>query len=137
MRRNRYAYDEMTDAREPLGRRLGRFVGLMGALFVVAMAVIVTQRLSHDSLALLVGLSCGVLAMVPTMALGFLIWRRESRRQTREQSRPTQVPPTPPVIVISPQALSGYGDSPRTWPPTSQWEPQEQQRTFKIVGEEE
>ena len=123
-----------------LGQRLGRFFGLLGALFVIALAVVVTQRLSHDSLALLIGLSCGITAMLPTLALGVLIWRREDGRRReqaqyaqQEQMRAPQQPAPPPVIVISPQALPGYGQQTALGPPNP-WATAPQERTFTIVG---
>ena len=143
--RRRYVEDEPAAyaARTPLRTRLARFFGLMGAIFAIAMAVIVTQKLSHDSLALLIGLTCGVLAMLPTLALGVFIWRREdARRAEREQAqRQPAYPATPPVIVISPQSLPGYGpQQPAFGHPQSEgwpWAGAESQRTFTIVGGEE
>ncbi|MBN1246962.1 MAG: hypothetical protein JXC32_04850 [Anaerolineae bacterium] len=130
--------------REPLGKRLGRFVGLMGAIFAIAAAVIVTQKLSHDSLALLIGLSCGVAAMLPTIALGVLVWRREDARRSEREAAQAQLqmaqPYAPPVIVVSPQGVSNdpYGRPALTsdaqpWP----WAAPQSQRNFTIVGGEE
>ena len=134
-------YMPVPEPRESLGKRLGRFLGLLGALFAIAVAVIVTQRLSRDSLALLIGLSCGVMAMVPTMALGLFIWRREdARRQARaeaEAQRPAY-PQSPPVIVVTPQGLPGYGDRSNALPSAPwQWASGQSRREFTIVGEEE
>jgi hypothetical protein len=130
-------YIPVPEAREPLGKRLGRFLGLLGALFAIAMAVIVTQRLSRDSLALLIGLSCGVMAMVPTMALGLLIWRRDSARRQEEVDRRPSYPQSPPVIVVTPQGLPNYGQSPQlNSPQAGAWTPAQGERAFKIVGEE-
>jgi hypothetical protein len=124
---------------EPVGKRIGRFLGLMGVVGVVSAGVVISQRLSDDTLALLVGLTCGVLAMAPTLGIGVWLWRREEqqRREAVSQSRMGQ----PPVIVVTPQMLPGYGpqqpalsDSRSApWP----WTPSPQQRTFTIVGGEE
>lgn len=123
--------------REPLGKRLGRFVALLGIVFTVSAVVVITQRLSQDSLALLVGLACGVTAMLPTIVLGVYIWRREMMRQTAQRAPSA----TPPVVIVTPQALPGYGvqqpafgDASMAW----QWNNNaQQQRTFTIVGGEE
>ena len=128
-------------AREPLGKRLGQFVGLMGALFVVVVAVIVTQRLSRDSLALMVGLSCGVMAMLPTLVLGFVVWRRAEARQQQQMQMQQRGPygGNPPVVVVTPQALPGYGQQAMGQYGDSQsynpWVPASGERSFKIVGE--
>jgi hypothetical protein len=129
----------------PLGKRLGRFVTLIGAIFAVTAAVIITQQLSRDSLALLVGLTCGVMAMLPTLALGFLVWRREDARhqeQTQLRTQQQHVRPyaTPPVIVVSPQALPGTMNGHPALQPSGQpwpWAPSQSQRSFTIVGGEE
>lgn len=127
----------MSETQESLGKRLGRFAVLFGVVFVATAVVVITQRLSQDSLALLVGLSCGVAAMLPTLVLGVLVWRREMMRQTT--SRMPNV--MPPVVIVTPQALPGYGvqqpafgDAGLAWP----WNnAQQQARTFTIVGGEE
>ena len=124
--------------REPLGKRLGRFVGLLSVVAVVVGVVVVTQRLSQDALALLVGSACGVMAMAPTIALALLVWRREETRQQASHANPAMMPP---VIVVTPQALPGYGVQPSlpgsvqqtAW----QWQPTPNERVFTIVGGEE
>lgn len=131
--------------REPLSKRLGRFIALLGAVGMIAGVVVVTQRLSQDSLALLVGLSCGVAAMLPTIGLALLVWRREEARQ--HVSHQQQAAATPPVVVITPQGLSsgygmGYGMPPALTanapqPATWQWQPSANERVFTIVGGEE
>lgn len=123
----------------PLGKRLGRFVTLMGAIFAVAAAVIITQQLSRDSLALLVGLTCGVAAMLPTLALGFWAWRREDARRQEQAQLPQQAAQpyaAPPVIVVSPQASQGYGQYPALGQqaPSDTWMPSSGRRNFTIVG---
>jgi len=128
-----------------LGKRLGRYVTLIGAIFAVTAAVIITQQLSRDTLALLVGLTCGVMAMLPTLGLGFLIWRREDARhqeQTRLQTQQQHTQPyaTPPVIVVSPQALPGTMNGQPALQSSGQpwsWAPSQSQRSFTIVGGEE
>jgi len=58
-------------------KRIGRFVLLMGMMSVITLVVVVTQRLSNDSLALLIGLFVGIAAMLPTIGLGVFLLRRE------------------------------------------------------------
>ena len=126
------------ETREPLGKRLGRFVTLLGIVVTVTVAVIVTQRLSDDSLALLIGLACGVATMLPTLLLGVVIWRREMQQKQQASRMPTAAPP---VVIVTPQALPGYGmqqpalsDGGFAWPWAGAQQPA---RTFTIVGDEE
>ncbi|MEJ5309019.1 MAG: hypothetical protein WHX52_04545 [Anaerolineae bacterium] len=125
------------ETREPLGKRLGRFVALIGIVFTITLVVVVTQRLSEDSLALLIGLACGVAAMLPTLLIGIVIWRRELQQQ--QTSRLPMA--TPPVVIVTPQGLPNYGmqkpalsDGGYAWPWAGVQQPV---RTFTIVGDEE
>ncbi len=126
----------MYERPEPLGKRIGRFLLLLGVVFAISAGVIVTQRLSQDSLALLIGLSCGVAAMLPTVGV-FVLWmRREDNR--RKETHQQSIPQTQPqVIIVAPQALPGYGQG---YPNgmqnalPSQWQTAAPERDFKIVG---
>ena len=127
---------------DPLHKRVGRFIAWVTTVFAITAAVVITQRLSEDSLALLVGLTCGAAAMMPTLGLGLLLWRREDVR--REQTRQQQAAPTPavapPVVVVAPQPMAGYGMShPALAQVNAQaWGQQAPaQRQFMIVGGEE
>lgn len=122
---------------EPLGKRIGRFVVLMGVIFAISAGVVVTQRLSKDALAMLLGLSCGIAAMLPTLMLGGFWLKRELevRKDTQYQLDKAYVPP--PVIVVTPQGLPGYGQIPQTAlssPAPSYWQPSQMEREFTIVG---
>lgn len=144
-------YRESFHNREPIRNRLWKFMAFVSAVAAVALVVIVTQRLSNDSLALLVGLVCGVIAMVPALGLAWLVLRRELARQqlaTRQQiamrqpSSALQGPTnTPPIIVVTPQvpALPGYNSTPTA--AVSQaimpWQTASSGRTFTVVGGEE
>ncbi len=126
----------MRESTEPLGKRIGRFIMLLGVAFAISAGVIVTQRLSQDSLALLIGLSCGVATMLPTVGL-FVLWlRREDTRRKETQSQ-SVIQRQPQVIVVAPQALPGYGPgypngTQTVLPP--QWQPSAPEREFTIVG---
>ena len=124
--------------RESFGRRLGRFFALMGGIFAITMGVVITQRLSADALAMLVGLFAGVLTMLPLGALGLLIWRREMKQ--REAYRPP-AQTNPPVVVVTPPALSGYGNpslgTNQAGASAWQWAQASNERQFTIVGGEE
>ncbi len=125
--------------RDSLGQRIGRFGALVAIISVLAVIIVATQRLSQDSLALLIGLSCGMGTMLPTLGLGYFILRRETSRQisAERQQAPAAIPP---VIVVTPAMLPGYSNPPQR-PAYSEVEPMGQsaggQRTFTIVGGEE
>lgn len=135
---------------ESLSGRIERFVGLVGAIFAVTIAVLVTQRLSRDALAMLIGLACGIGAITPTALLGLWLWQREMKRaarQAQEQAlvlqRAAQVPApqSPPVVVIAPPGMGapGYGYGQRSLEnPYAAWgQPSSAERRFTIVGGEE
>jgi hypothetical protein len=132
---------EYEQPQEPLGKRIGRFVTLMGIVFAISGGIIVTQRLSEDTLALLIGLSCGIAAMLPTILIGWLWLKKEAgMRDTVEKKNLEQTVLQPPVIVVAPQALPGYMQSygqpalSATTPQSTHWEHVPAAREFKIVG---
>jgi hypothetical protein len=122
--------------------RFARFLGLVGTLFAVSVAVVVTQRLSQDSLALIVGLTCGIAAMLPTLVMGGILWRRESNRHLERLmqeavAREQQSSMNPPVIIVSPPGVSGYGDQQPTLTHQQSpwgWASSHGKRDFKIIG---
>ena len=131
-----------------IGKRIGRFVLWMGLICGVTGVVVVTQRLSDDSLALIIGLCFGIAAMLPTVGLGVWLLRREmltSHNRTPPLPAPAAMPP---VVVVTPQALPGYGVPPNSalpsqysgppaqysTPSTAPWAISNTQRHFTIVG---
>lgn len=137
----KYTFDDPASlsptARPSISARLARFLTLLASLFTISAAVIVTRRLSQDSLALLLGLTCGIAAMLPSLLLLFLSWRRELSRH--HVAPPQSSTPSPPVIVVSPPTLpystqgnhSAYG-----YHGTQNWSLPQQERTFEIIGDD-
>ncbi|MBN1876033.1 MAG: hypothetical protein JXA33_17550 [Anaerolineae bacterium] len=121
-----------------IGQRLRRFVALVAIIFTMTITVVVTQRLSTDALALLLGLGAGVVLMLPPLVLGVLVWRREAARQQQPPLNAT--PATPPVIVVTPQALPNYGAGSQPWntreAQAAMWAAGPTERKFTIVGDE-
>ena len=127
IRDNGYVYYE---ERPRVGQRLGRFVALVGVVFAVVTAVVLVQRLSDDTLALIIGL---LLAGVPLLAIiGLLIFVLTRRGQRQP---PPQQMTIPPIIMQIPQqpqspALPDYG---------LPWEGPSQRTTgrqWEVIGEE-
>ncbi len=121
---------------ESLGQRLGRFVLLVTLVAAAMGVVVITQRLSQDALALLAGLGCGVVVLLPALALILWLWRRQETRIEDAAARTPSV--TPPVIVVTPSLPPGYGTSQPVLPgSTSIWSTQPTERKFTIVGGED
>ena len=84
--------------------------------------------------------TCGVAAMLPTILLVLFVWRREMMRQTTAHHSGN---PSPPVVVVTPQALPGYGAQQPGYNygnPNAAWQwsgAQQPERTFTMVGGEE
>jgi hypothetical protein len=108
---------------------VGQFVLVMGAVAALVLTIVVTQRLSADALALLIGLGAGVALMAPAVVLAMLLWHRETRTApSRSQSAPQPV--TPPVVVVTPPGMQ----RPRLERTPTLWTEAPIQRTFTIVG---
>jgi len=130
---------------DSIGKRVGRFITLLSCVFALTVGVVATQRLSADALALLIGLACGVAALLPTFALGIFMWRREETQRHAHPALPSTgtTAAAPPVIVVTPSLLPGYGMSPRPalndaatgglWA----WDTAPAERKFTVVGGEE
>ena len=84
----------------PLGKRLGRFVTLLGVVFTVGVAVVVTQRFSEETLALIVGL---LIAGIPLLGLVFVIGVIALKIAIRPRNEPPPQMTIPPIIMQIPQ----------------------------------
>lgn len=105
MRKVQTVYEE-----DSLGKRLGRFATLIGIVFMIVLAVIVSQRLSDDALALAVGILIAGVPLFGVIALlGFFLVKLATR-DTRQQPLPQQM--IPPIILqmpAQPPQLPDYG----------------------------
>lgn len=123
---------------ESLGRRLGRLGLLVALVGVLTGVILVTQRLSDDALALLVGLSCGMGVLLPFMVLPFWLWRRQEARLDELRDIRTAASATPPVIVVTPGLPSAYGmQRPVLLDDSLAWSTATPERKFTIVGGED
>lgn len=110
--------------------RLKIVAGISAVAFAIALAVIIGQRLSDESLAVLAGAVCGVGAAIPTSLLVIVVTRRQITNQ--QAAQPTNQA-LPPVVVVAPpgtqpQALPSH-ISPLSSIPVSP------PREFTIVGD--
>jgi len=108
--------------------RLKLFGVLVAVAFAVTLAVMIGNRLSDESLAVLAGAVCGVGAAIPTSLLVVAIARR------REEPRPQPTMPqgmVPPVVVVAPPAAQPWPDG---WNPALSPLRAPTQRQFTVVG---
>ncbi len=124
---------------ESLGARFKRFILLVVMLAVIVFVVVVTQRLSDDALALLVGLAAGIAAMTPALVLIGMLWRRqETRLQERLSTQAMGASAAPPVIVVAPPMLPDFnGRRQNTWDTNTLWASGTAERKFTVVGGEQ
>ena len=80
------------------GQRIGRFLALLGIVFVVSLAVIVSQRFSTETLALIVGL---LLAGIPLLAIAALLGFIAAKALKRQQQSSQMM--IPPIVMQIPQ----------------------------------
>ena len=111
-----------------------KILGLATIAFFVALAVIVGYRLSADSMAVVVGVVCGVVASIPMSGLILLITQRKRQAQMPTTPRWEPYRDGPPVVVIQ-------GSQPiRQQPvlPAFQQQPtfSSMPRDFRIIGGE-
>jgi hypothetical protein len=119
-----------------------RVIGIvLLVIFTVTLAVMVGNRMSVETLAVLIGLVCGVAASIPTGLLVMAVTRRPDsspeRRQSRNEQRFAHPSPQeyPPVIIVNP---AGAGPTMSRWlPPTLPTLTSGEGRRFRVIGQEE
>ncbi|HUV95782.1 MAG TPA: hypothetical protein VMX14_13285 [Anaerolineae bacterium] len=122
----------------PSKRRANRLSIAAGLALILAAAVgaiVVTNRLSDQSLAVLAGALCGMGAAIPTSLLIIAITRRreEPKRETT-QVHQSPYPYQPPVFMIAPQPYQQPAPPPpRPEPTIGGWT--ESQRSFTVIGQ--
>ena len=111
--------------------KLRTFVCLVLTVFAVALAVMVVNRISSESLAMLLGIACGICATVPISA--FALWvarrpRQDGRTQAVQRSYP-------PVVVLSPGSPGRHSMPPAYYPPPPA--PAEPPRRYNVIGDDD
>ncbi|MFQ6100740.1 MAG: hypothetical protein ACE5OS_05845 [Anaerolineae bacterium] len=117
--------------------RLKMFAGLVMVTFAVTLAIIVSDRLSDEALAVLAGAVCGVGAAIPTSLLIVAVSRRRDEEgdfgELSRVARPStpQQGTYPPVVVVTPpggqQGLNAWNALPPSLTAPMQ-------RNFTVVG---
>jgi len=90
------------------GQRIARFLGALLAIFMITAAVVVTQRLSSDALAMATGAILAAVLLLPIVGLCIFImaklWQRDRDRHyipAQNQSQPIIV--QVPMPMLPPQ----------------------------------
>ena len=108
---------------------------ILGVVFVMALAVVVGNRMSVDAMAVVVGVACGVLASIPTSLL--LIWALG--RNASADAHADRSAHYPPIVVVNPgqsYGRPGYG-SPPMYSAGDELSLPAGPRDFKVVGNAE
>lgn len=125
----RIQYEE----REPVGKRIGRFITMISAVTAIVCVFLIGQRLNDQSLALVVGL---LLAGVPLLALCIVLVILLLRSQKQSQPPAPAAPQPQPQQMMFPPIIMQMPTYPQTpqlpWPgeatPARGWD---------LIGEEE
>lgn len=101
-------------------------------IFAAVAGFVLTGRLASESLAVIVGVVLGVVAMLPMLILVLVVARRAASLQQPQQQQPQQQQPT--VIVVGGQQLPSPQQQP--WAVDGQWRPAQEEPAFKMLGED-
>lgn len=130
---------------------MNKVLGVAIVCFSVTMAVVIGSRISPESMAIVVGVICGVAVSVPLSAMVLaLSGRRRQEAEREERERSWERAGYPPVVVLQGPTHAGAGSGTmqpylsapsqgraflggerRYAQPTYQSEP----RSFRVVGE--
>jgi hypothetical protein len=119
------------------GWRLKIVGGLVAVAFAVTLAIIVGNRLSDESLAVLAGAVCGVGAAIPTSLLIVAVTRRRDETRTMQQPGAPygQYGQYPPVVVVTAPGTQQQAGGWNALPSSMATLPME--RHFTVVGSPE
>jgi hypothetical protein len=108
---------------------------IVSLAFVVTLAALIGTRLSTDALAVVVGVTCGVVAGMPMSVLILAALNRRANAGLARGNNPGMPQPTsyPPVVVIQGGAPAPNNLIPPYDPSSVEAAP----RQFRIVGEDE
>jgi len=112
---------------------------LIALAFGLGLAIIIGQRLSRDSLAIIVGVAAGVAASVPTSLLLMALLRRERMLMRPPQETPVSTVQTPNIVMLSAADIlkqSGYQVTPMAGPPANLLL-EGGARRLRVVGDDE
>ncbi len=132
--------DYYVESNERTRREMPKGLALIGIAFAIALAVVIGNRLSNDSMAVLVGALCGISASMPAcIALIIAMKQNWGRAAVETDPSPQYRYPyaQPPVVFIAPpqQHPNAPMNAPYFLPPQMN-DGAYPAREFKIIGEE-
>lgn len=105
-------------------------LGIFTLTLAIALAVLISDRLSTEALAVLAGAVCGVGAAIPTSLL--IIAATQRTRQTETTPAPQQPQYTSPIVMMPPPMQI----QPAAPAPPATWRDTPIRRHFTVVGGE-
>jgi Cu/Ag efflux pump CusA len=113
--------------------RVAAIIGLGVIAFAVTLAVYIGKNLSNEAMSVLIGAACGIGAMVPAFIVAVLALLRRREREEMNAARNMSQPSVyPPVIVVSPPAVSAPQSGQSYIPSPSSATP----RQFTVIGDD-
>jgi len=114
-------------------KRVLVIVGLGVIAFAITLGVYIGNHLSPEALSVLTGAACGVGAVLPAILVAGLALLRRRGRDDAGRMTAASPPVYPPVIVVSPPAVSPL-QSPGS--PYGQVLPAAAPRQFTVIGDD-
>lgn len=118
---------------------MSKWIALAALVFVSVLALVIGQRMSTESMAVVVGVVFGVAASIPTSLLIASLMRRTL--PTAQAPLESRTPPqAQPMIIVNPVAQAPYLPGAQTWPGHPQFDAVESPsllpmpRRFRIIG---
>lgn len=120
---------------------MNKILPMMLLVFAGVLAYVVGQRMSAESMSIVVGVAFGVAASIPTSLLVIGIVRRSLPGAPPPLPPDMRAaPPAQPMIIVNPLGQTPRVEGQRGWPPPAQLEADEMPaalpatRRFRIIG---
>jgi len=123
----------MNNQQAPKSDRIKILAGVVVIAFAVALALVIGNRLSNESLAVLAGAACGVGAAIPTSLLVVAVSRRQDAHTRNAMNN--QQGTYPPVVVVAPPSVQPQQYVPPHIEPSSSYRSSPPPRQFTVVGD--
>lgn len=119
---------------------MNKWIPLTLLVFVGVLAVVIGQRMSTESMAVVIGVVFGVAASIPTSLLIASLMRRTLPTSAPPAHDARQPPSSQPMIIVNPMGQLPYGNGGQSWQMPHQLDAVEtpsmlpMPRRFRIIG---